>query len=197
MLATVPGSSFNKLSEYYKTALQQQTKPLHSTLLNWSPFGTHSKLAPLEQPSPYHKAAETMPIESKPQEITIGVKNPEDRSQPAVFPWTLIKAGSGHKHSSVTSQPLLRCGGLGCGFTRVCTEHSRLNKANSYASNSWLHWFSSIQYRLQEQTQDYTSYLPNPSVYSDLIERTCTTFISRALTTQVSQQQSPELYQSR
>lgn len=190
MLATVPGSSFNKLSEYYKTALQQQTKPLHSTLLNWSPFGFHSILAPLEQPSPYHKAAEIMPTESKPQEITIGLKNPEDRSQPTVFPWTLIKAGSGHKHNAIISQPLLRCRGLDCGFTYVSPALSRLKEASNdnYTNNSWLHWFSSIEWRLQEQTQDYISYLSNSSVYSGLIERMCATFISRALSAQVSQQ---------
>lgn len=71
------------------------TKQLYNSRQNHSiqRSSTDPLLAPIPpQPSPYHKAAEITPAESKPREITIGLKNPEHRSQPAVFSMGINKS---------------------------------------------------------------------------------------------------------
>lgn len=179
MLARVPGSSFKKLSEYYKTASQQQTKPLHSTLLPWSPLGSHSTPAlPISQGCWDHASQIKTPGNHN------RIKNPEDRSQPAGFFGFFFFFSMGINKSRI---------------------NTALKSPSLYSGGLWLHWCLHTLSRLragilqvtvgcfdsalwQEQPQDYLSCFSSPGVYSDLKEWRWATSISRALSAQVSQE---------
>lgn len=91
MLATVPGSSLTKWAELLQNAFTTADRTAPFSPPRLSCFWLLLWIAPPKQPSPYHGAPETTPTESKPQESTTGLKNTEERRQPAVYPQTLIK----------------------------------------------------------------------------------------------------------
>lgn len=138
MLARVPGSSFKKLSEYYKTALQQQTKPLHSTLLPWSPLGSPSTPAlPISQGCWDHAS----------QIKTPGNHNRIKKSwgKPASSCWGFFSMGINKSRiNRALKSPSLYSGVEGWAVASLVFAHTQQAESSNSASHSWLLWFSSV-----------------------------------------------------